>query len=223
MKTVFAALIATALVIGLRAASTFPDPVKDTKVTGSVPAQTAVLAGGCFWGVEAVFEQLNGVSDVVSGFAGGSQVTAHYAIVSSGVTGHAESVKITFDPAKVSYGQLLKVFFAVAHDPTELNRQGPDEGRQYRSSIFYASDEQKAIADAYIAQLNSAHVFERPIVTTVVPLQGFYPAEDYHQDFLAHHLDYPYIVVNDLPKLRALKAEFPGLLKAAPASAAKKK
>jgi peptide-methionine (S)-S-oxide reductase len=223
MKRLATALIATALVIGLRAASTFPDPVKDTKVTGSVPAQTAVLAGGCFWGVEAVFEQLNGVSDVVSGFAGGSQVTAHYAIVSSGVTGHAESVKITFDPAKVSYGQLLKVFFAVAHDPTELNRQGPDEGRQYRSSIFYASDEQKAIADAYIAQLNSAHVFERPIVTTVVPLQGFYPAEDYHQDFLAHHPDYPYIVVNDLPKLRALKAEFPGLLKAAPAAAAKKK
>ena len=222
MKTLSTALIATMLVISLRGASAFPDPVKDTKVTGAVPAQTAVLAGGCFWGVEAVFEQLNGVSDVVSGFAGGSQVTAHYAIVSSGVTGHAESVKITFDPARVSYGQLLKVFFAVAHDPTELNRQGPDEGRQYRSSIFYASDEQKAIADAYIAQLNTAHVFERPIVTTVVPLQGFYPAEDYHQDFLAHHPDYPYIVVNDLPKLRALKAEFPGLLKAAPAAGRKK-
>ncbi len=153
----------------------------------------------------------------------GVRLTAHYSVVSSGVTGHAESVKVTYDPAKISYGQLLKVFFAVAHDPTELNRQGPDEGRQYRSSIFYGSDEQKTIADAYIAQLNNAHVFNKPIVTTVVPLQGFYAAEDYHQDFLANHPDYPYIVVNDLPKLRALRAEFPALLKAAPAAAASKK
>jgi peptide-methionine (S)-S-oxide reductase len=187
--------------------------VKDVHVTGTVPAQTAVLAGGCFWGVEAVFEQLKGVSDVVSGFAGGSEFTAHYTVVSTGVTGHAESVKVTFDPATITYGQLLKVFFAVAHDPTELNRQGPDEGTQYRSSIFYANDEQKAIAEAYVQQLNAAHVFVRPIVTTVVPLKGFYAAEDYHQDFIAHHPDYPYVVVNDLPKLRALKAEFPALLK----------
>jgi peptide-methionine (S)-S-oxide reductase len=213
MRTLPSVLIAT-LVLGCAiAASNFPDPVKDIRATGTVPAQTAVLAGGCFWGVEAVFEQLNGVSDVVSGYAGGNQVTAHYTVVSSGITSHAESVKITFDPAKVSYGHLLKVFFAVAHDPTELNRQGPDEGRQYRSSIFYASDEQKGIAEAYIAQLEKAHVFNRPIVTAVVPLDAFYAAEDYHQNFLALHPDYPYIVVNDLPKLRALKAEFPELLK----------
>jgi peptide-methionine (S)-S-oxide reductase len=213
MKILWAALIATTFVMGVRAASTFPDPAKDSHPTGTVAAQTAVLAGGCFWGVEAVFEQMNGVSDVVSGYAGGSQMTAHYSVVSSGITSHAESVKITFDPAKVSYGRLLKVFFAVAHDPTQLNRQGPDEGRQYRSSIFYANDEQKSIAEAYIAQLEKAHVFNRRIVTTVVPLEGFYAAEDYHQNFLAQHPDYPYIVVNDLPKLRALNAEFPELVK----------
>jgi len=213
MKILWAALIATTLVMGARAASTFPDPAKDSHPTGTVAAQTAVLAGGCFWGVEAVFEQMNGVSDVVSGYAGGSQMTAHYSVVSSGITSHAESVKITFDPAKVSYGRLLKVFFAVAHDPTQLNRQGPDEGRQYRSSIFYANDEQKSIAEAYIAQLEKAHIFNRRIVTTVVPLEGFYAAEDYHQNFLAQHPDYPYIVVNDLPKLRALNAEFPELVK----------
>ena len=213
MKPFLTVLIATALVAAVETGSTFPDPVKDAQATGSAPTQTAVLAGGCFWGVEAVFEQLNGVSDVVSGYAGGSQMTAHYSVVSSGITSHAESVKITFDPAKVSYGRLLKVFFAVAHDPTELNRQGPDEGRQYRSSIFYANDQQKGIAEAYIAQLDKAHVFYHPIVTTVVQLEGFYPAEDYHQNFLAQHPDYPYIVVNDLPKLRALKSEFPELLK----------
>jgi peptide-methionine (S)-S-oxide reductase len=213
MKRLMVAILTAAVSLSAAATSDFPNPIKDTKVSGSVPAQTAVLAGGCFWGVEAVFEQLNGVSDVVSGFAGGSQVTAHYTIVSMGTTGHAESVKITFDPARVSYGQLLKVFFAVAHDPTQLNRQGPDEGTQYRSSIFYANDEQKAIAEAYISQLTDARVFKHKIVTTVVPLAGFYPAEDYHQDFLAHHPDYPYIVVNDLPKLRALKAEFPEMLK----------
>jgi peptide-methionine (S)-S-oxide reductase len=213
MKTVFAALITVAIVAGAPSSSTFPDPVKDSKPAGMVQTETAVLAGGCFWGVEAVFEQLSGVSDVVSGYAGGTQVTAHYSIVSSGVTSHAESVKITFDPTKVSYGRLLKVFFAVAHDPTQLNRQGPDEGRQYRSSIFYGNDEQKSIAEAYIAQLEKAHVFKRSIVTTVVPLEGFYAAEHYHQNFLAQHPDYPYIVVNDLPKLRALKAEFPELVK----------
>lgn len=213
MKILTAAVLAASITLSASPASKFPDPIKDTKVSGSVPPQTAVLAGGCFWGVEAVFEQLNGVSDVVSGFAGGSQLTAHYAVVSLGASGHAESVKITYDPARVSYGQLLKVFFAVAHDPTQLNRQGPDEGTQYRSSIFYANDEQKAIAQAYIAQLTAAHVFNRPIVTKVVPLEGFYAAEDYHQDFLAHHPDYPYIVVNDLPKLHALKAEFPEMVK----------
>ena len=213
MKLTAAAGLVAALALASASPSAFPDPAKDSHVSGSVPPQTAVLAGGCFWGVEAVFEQVKGVSDVVSGFAGGNQFTAHYSVVSTGATGHAESVKITFDPATITYGQLLKVFFAVAHDPTELNRQGPDEGTQYRSSIFYANDEQKAIAEAYIQQLNSAHVFVKPIVTTVAQLKGFYAAEDYHQDFIAHHPDYPYVVVNDLPKLRALKAEFPELLK----------
>jgi peptide-methionine (S)-S-oxide reductase len=223
MKKNVATLLAACGIVATLAASTFPDPIKDIHVTGSAAPQTAVLAGGCFWGVEAVFEQMNGVTDVVSGFAGGSQLTAHYSIVSSGATGHAESVRITFDPAKVTYGQLLKVFFAVAHDPTELNRQGPDDGPQYRSSIFYANDDQKTIADAYIHQLNSAHVFIRPVVTTVVPLKGFFPAEDYHQNFLARNPDYPYIVVNDLPKLRALRAEFPELLKNPPAAGRAKK
>jgi peptide-methionine (S)-S-oxide reductase len=194
-------------------ASTFPDPAKDIRAAQGARQQTAVLAGGCFWGVEAVFERLRGVTDVVSGFAGGSRLTAHYEIVSSGITSHAEAVKITYDPAAITYGKLLKVFFAVAHDPTELNRQGPDSGTQYRSSIFYDNAEQKAVADAYIRQLNDANVFRRHVVTTVVPLEGFYSAEDYHQNFLARHPDYPYIVVNDLPKLRALEAEFPELLK----------
>ena len=172
-----------------------------------------MLAGGCFWGVEAVFEELKGVSDVVSGFAGGSRFTAHYEVVSTGTTSHAESVRITYDPAVITYGQLLKVFFAVAHDPTELNRQGPDEGTQYRSSIFYGSPDQKSVAESYIKQLTDAHVFKRPIVTAVAPLDGFYAAEEYHQNFLVRHPDYPYIVVNDMPKLRALRAEFPELLK----------
>ena len=222
MKKQAVTLIATWTVVAALSASTFPDPVKDIRTTVPAPPQTAVLAGGCFWGVEAVFEQLNGVRDVVSGFAGGSQLTAHYSVVSSGVTGHAESVQITYDPVKISYGQLLKVFFAVAHDPTELNRQGPDEGTQYRSSIFYANDEQKAVAEAYISQLTGARVFTKAIATTVVPLKGFYPAEDYHQNFLARNPDYPYIVANDLPKLRALKAEFPELLKATAAAQKKK-
>ena len=144
---------------------------------------------------------MTGVSDVVSGFAGGSKWTAHYEVVSTGTTGHAESVQITYDPAKISYGQLLKVFFAVAHDPTELNRQGPDDGTQYRSAIFYATPEQQAVADAYIRQLDTAKIFGKRIVTKVVPLEGFYPAEAYHQHFLVQHPDYPYIVYNDLPRL----------------------
>lgn len=190
--------------------SKFPDPPQDVKPTGE---QTAVLAGGCFWGVEAVFERLAGVTDVVSGFAGGSAATAHYTIVSMGATGHAESVKITYDSSKITYGQLLKVFFAVAHDPTELNRQGPDEGTQYRSSIFYATPEQQAVAEAYIKQLDAAKVFRRPIVTKVVSLDGFYPAEAYHQNYLVNHRTNPYIVYNDLPKLDHLEKEFPELLK----------
>ena len=221
MKTQAVTLMAAFVVVATLSASTFPDPLKDIRTTAPAQPQTAVLAGGCFWGVEAVFEHLNGVQDVVSGYAGGSQVTAHYSVVSSGVTSHAESVQIKYDPVKISYGQLLKVFFAVAHDPTELNRQGPDEVPQYRSSIFYGKEEQKEVAEAYISQLNGAHVFSRPVVTTVVPLKGFYQAEDYHQNFLARNPNNRYIVVNDLPKLRALKSEFPELLKAAPS--AKKK
>ena len=206
-------LFAIVCALATVSASTFPDPVKDIRATAPAPKQTAVLAGGCFWGVEAVFDRVNGVTDVVSGYAGGSRLNANYTLVSSGVTGHAESVKITYDPARVTFGQLLKVFFAVAHDPTELNRQGPDEGPQYRSSIFHAGDEQKAVADAYIRQLSDARIFPKPIVTTVVPLEGFYAAEDYHQDFLDRNRNHPYIVVNDLPKLRQLQAEFPGLAK----------
>jgi peptide-methionine (S)-S-oxide reductase len=200
-------------VVSLAAASSFPHPARDVKTTSPARQETAVLAGGCFWGVEAVFDRVNGVANVVSGFAGGSQMTAHYALVSSGVTGHAEAVKITYDPAVVSYGTLLKVFFAVAHDPTELNRQGPDEGPQYRSSVFYGSDEHKAVAEAYIRQLSDAKVFTRPIATTVVPLKGFYAAEEYHQNFLDRNPTHPYIVVNDMPKLRNLEAEFPTLVK----------
>jgi peptide-methionine (S)-S-oxide reductase len=208
-------VLAAALGAASFAASTFPDPVKDIPRTPSAKRATAVVAGGCFWGVEAVFEHLLGVSDVVSGYAGGSQSTAHYMAVGSGTTGHAEAVKVTYDPAQISYGRLLKVFFAVAHDPTELNRQGPDEGTQYRSAIFYADEEQKEVAEAYVRQLNDAQVFKKAVVTTVVPLKGFYAAETEHQNFLARHPDNPYIVVNDLPKLRALESEFPELLKSA--------
>src|SRR5262245_52629766 len=172
--------------------SRFPDPAQDVKAaTGQ---QTAVLAGGCFWGVEAVFERLKGVSDVTSGFAGGSKNSAHYEVVSMGTTGHAESVKVTYDPAAVTYGQLLKVFFAVAHDPTQLNRQGPDEGTQYRSAIFYGSPDEKSVAEAYIRQLDEAKIFKRKIVTQVVPLDGFYQAEAYHQNFVLKNPDYPYVV-----------------------------
>jgi peptide-methionine (S)-S-oxide reductase len=175
--------------------------------------QSAVLAGGCFWGVDAVFKHVRGVSNVVSGYAGGSAATAHYDAVSMGTTGHAESVRITYDPSRVSYAELLRIFFSVAHDPTELNRQGPDTGSQYRSAVFYANEEQKETALAYIEQLRKAKVFPAPIVTQVVPLQGFYPAEDYHQNFLARHPSNPYIVYYDQPKLRALQDEFPGIYK----------
>ena len=206
-----------ALTLVTSGASRFPDPAQDLKVgpaeAGHYIQQTAVLAGGCFWGVEAVFERLKGVSDVTSGFAGGSKDAAHYETVSTGTTGHAESVKITYDPAVISYGQLLKIFFAVAHDPTQLNRQGPDEGTQYRSAIFYGSPDEKAVAEAYIRQLNEAKIFKRAIVTQVVPLTGFYAAEAYHQNFIQKNPNYPYVVYNDLPKLDHLKREFPELLK----------
>jgi peptide-methionine (S)-S-oxide reductase len=173
--------------------------------------QTAVFAGGCFWGVDAVFKHVRGVTNVESGYAGGAASTAHYEMVSTGNTGHAESVRVRFDPAQVSYQQLLQVFFNVAHDPTELNRQGPDRGSQYRSAIFYISTEQQQAAQAYIRQLTAEHAFSSPIVTQVVPLQQFYPAEEYHQNYLALHPYQPYIVFNDMPKLDQLHKQFPGL------------
>jgi peptide-methionine (S)-S-oxide reductase len=188
----------------------FPDAAYDPPVQG---AQKAVLAGGCFWGVEGVFERVKGVTNVVSGFAGGEKRTARYETVSTGRTGHAESVEITYDPSQISYGQLLKVYFAVAHDPTELNYQGPDHGTQYRSAIFYTNDEQRKVAENYVKQLDEAHIFAKPIVTEVVPLKGFYPAEAYHQHYLDLHPDQPYIVYNDLPKLAALKKQFPQMCK----------
>ncbi len=194
-------------------ASNFPAPAADTSLAPAKGSATAVLAGGCFWGVEAVFDHLKGVNKVVSGFAGGDQSTAHYETVSTGATGHAESVKITYDPSQITYGQLLQVYFSVAHNPTELNRQGPDSGTQYRSAIFYANDEQKRVAEAYIRQLNDSHVYRSKVVTQVVPLKGFYAAEDYHQNYLAEHPNQPYIVVNDLPKLQALRKQFPEMCK----------
>jgi peptide-methionine (S)-S-oxide reductase len=172
---------------------------------------TAVFAGGCFWGVDGVFKHVKGVTKVVSGYAGGAANTASYEVVSTGTTGHAESVEVTYDPSRVSYDDLLKVFFLIVHDPTELNRQGPDEGTQYRSSIFYTDDGEKKQAESYIAQLDKQKAFPDPIVTKVVPLRGFYPAEDYHQNYLELHPDNPYIVINDLPKLDRLKQGFPKL------------
>jgi peptide-methionine (S)-S-oxide reductase len=173
--------------------------------------ETAVFAGGCFWGVDAVFKHVKGVTDVVSGYSGGAAATAHYEMVSQGNTGHAESVRVHFNPAQVSYQQLLQVFFGVAHDPTELNRQGPDTGSQYRSAIFYTSDGQRKTAQDYIRQLTAAHTFSDPIVTQVVPLQQFYPAEAHHQNYLALHPYQPYIVFNDMPKLEHLSEKFPAL------------
>jgi peptide-methionine (S)-S-oxide reductase len=188
-----------------------PSPAVDEPLSKSQGAQTVVLAGGCFWGIQAVFKHVKGVSSATAGYSGGSAHTAQYETVSTGTTGHAESVRIVYDPAQVSYGQLLKVFFSVAHDPTELNRQGPDDGTQYRSAIFYANDGQRRIAEAYIDQLNRAKVFAQPIVTQVVGLKAFYPAEAYHQDYAEHHPNEPYIAINDLPKLEHLKQTLPEL------------
>jgi peptide-methionine (S)-S-oxide reductase len=191
-----------------------PPAVDNPKAAG--PSQTAVLAGGCFWGVQGVFEHVRGVRKVLAGYAGGDKSSAQYNKVSFGNTGHAESVQIVFDPAQISYGQLLQIAFSVVHDPTQLNRQGPDVGNQYRSAIFYADDSQKRIAEAYINQLDQSHAFSRPIVTRVDPLKGFYAAEDYHQDFLIHNPDYPYIVYNDLPKVENFKRIFPELYSGRP-------
>jgi len=192
---------------------TFPSPAVDAPLATSKAEQTAVLAGGCFWGIEAVFEHVKGVKHAESGYSGGSTATAEYETVSSGSTGHAESVRITYDPLQVSYGQLLKVFFAVAHDPTQLNRQGPDTGTQYRSAIFYANADQKRIAESYIKQLDQAKVYSSKIVTEVVPLKTFSEAEDYHQNYLVNHPNEPYIVYNDMPKLAALSKQLPELYK----------
>ena len=205
-------LNATSLACNKASASvmTIPDPAVDETLRNTSAKQTVVLAGGCFWGVEAVFEHVKGVTDVRSGFAGGKG-SASYEEVSTGNTGYAESVEITYDPSKITYGKLLKVFFAVAHDPTEVNRQGPDSGTQYRSAIFYATDEQKRIAQAYIDQLNKAKVFPRVLATQLSALDTFHEAEAYHQNYLATHMDEPYIVYNDLPKLENLRKEFPQL------------
>jgi peptide-methionine (S)-S-oxide reductase len=196
-----------------------PPPAADAqKIAG--PLQTAVLAGGCFWGVQGVFEHLTGVRRVISGYAGGEKNTAQYEVVSGGDTGHAESVEIQFDPKEVTYGQILQVFFSVAHDPTQLNRQGPDSGTQYRSAIFYTDENQKRIATAYIAQLNQAKLFRAPIVTRVDALKGFYAAEDYHQDFLLKNPRYPYIVIHDLPKIRNFQSTLPELYQGKPVTVA---
>ena len=178
----------------------------------AAPSQQIVLAGGCFWGMELVFRNLNGVSEAMPGYSGGSAATAHYEMVSTGTTGHAESVRVTYDPAKISLAQILNVYFTVAHDPTELDRQGPDDGTQYRSAIFVANADQRAVAQAEIARLTATHRFSAPIVTKLEPYKAFFPAEEYHRNFVALHPDYPYVVYNDLPKLAALKKAYPQLL-----------
>ncbi len=199
-------LIAIAMLFALNLAGAAPAPA-------AAPAPRVVFAGGCFWGMQLVFSSLKGVS-AVAGYAGGNAGTAQYEVVSTGATGHAESVEVTYDPTRISFEQLLDVYFLVAHDPTQLNRQGPDDGTQYRSEIFYTSDRQRSEALAYIAQLEKRHVYSSQIVTIVAPLRGFYPAEAYHQDFAVHNPQNPYIVYNDIPKMQKLRAEFPQLVKA---------
>jgi len=210
--TVFVAVAILGIATLVTAKSTsFPAPAVDESKRAGASPQTAVFSGGCFWGVQAVFQHVKGVTSAVSGYSGGEAKTADYHQVSTGETGHAESVQVTYDPSQITYGQLLQVFFSVAHDPTELNQQGPDVGTQYRSAIFYANDEQRKIAEAYISQLNKAKIFSKPIVTAVTPLKAFYPAETYHQDYFARHPDNPYIVYNDAPKVEHLKNDFPAL------------
>src|SRR5437667_526837 len=195
------------------AAASFPDPATDVDRASVKGKQIAVFSGGCFWCTEAVFELIAGVDKVISGYAGGDKKSAHYEIVSAGRTDHAESIQITYDPARISYGKLLQIFFSVAHNPTQLNYQGPDHGRQYRSAIFYMDPQQKRVAEAYISQLNDAKVFRKPIVTQVSELKAFYPAEEYHQDFVKRNPDHPYVVVNAIPKIQKVKKEFPALVK----------
>ena len=209
-----AALFATAA--QAEEARLVPAPTVDEAVDPASTTEVAVLAGGCFWGVQGVFQHVAGVTSAVSGYAGGDAATARYETVGSGTTGHAESVEVTFDPRAISYGEILRIYFSVAHDPTELNRQGPDYGTQYRSTIFPTSEAQARVARAYIAQLDQAHAFDAAIVTTIEPGKRFYPAEAYHQDFLTLNPDYPYIVINDLPKIDALQALFPERYRAEP-------
>jgi peptide-methionine (S)-S-oxide reductase len=216
LRSAFASLlIATLFSTGCKAEAKTPIPVaaSDAPLAKSPGRQTAVFAGGCFWGTQSVFERVNGVLATTAGYAGGSANTATYAQVTTETTGHAESVRVVYDPSKITYGQLLRVFFSVAHDPTQLNRQGPDVGSSYRSVIFYTSDEQQKISHAYIAQLDAAHVFSKPIMTQVVQLKGFYDAESYHQDYALHNPDNPYIQVCDRPKIEALKRQFPELFR----------
>ena len=199
-----------------------PVAALDAPKATAQPGEVAVLAGGCFWGTQAVFEHVRGVTKVVAGYSGGARATAVYELVGTETTGHAESVEVTFDPRVVSYGEILRIYFSVAHDPTELNRQGPDSGTSYRSEIFYTSPMQEKIARAYVAQLTSAHIFAAPIVTKIEKLNGFYAAEGYHQDFLIHNPTYPYIVYNDLPKIDALKRVFPAMYRDKPVMLAAK-
>lgn len=211
----FLALTWALFLVGCTAQATgshpLPAPAVDLKPAGPAGTATAVFAGGCFWGTQSVFEHVKGVQSVTAGYAGGAAASATYEQVSTETTGHAESIEIRYDPAKISYGELLRIFFSVAHDPTELNRQGPDTGTSYRSAIFYENQDQRRIAEAYIRQLDQAHAFAAPIVTELAPLKGFYPAESYHQDYALHHPENPYIFINDRPKVAALKAQFPAL------------
>ncbi len=211
-----AALAWSPLARAAESAVVVPAPAVDLPAPTGQITQTAVLAGGCFWGVQGVFQHVAGVRNAVSGYAGGSANTATYEQVSTGQTGHAESVRIVYDPQKISYGRLLQIYFSVVHDPTELDRQGPDSGTQYRSTIFAANADQARVAHSYIDQLNRANTFGRPLATTVETLKGFYPAEGYHQDFLTLHPRYPYIVINDLPKVENLKRQFPAVYRATP-------
>lgn len=201
-------------VIGCNAASavtTLPDPKVDESLAATKGQETVVLAGGCFWGIQAVFEHVKGVTRATAGYSGGTVANPSYELVSSGTTGHAESVEIVYDPSQITFGRLLKIFFSVAHDPTELNRQGPDEGTQYRSAIFYANESQQRIAQAYIDQLTFSKIFRERIVTQLVPVKAFFPAEEYHQDYAAHNPDNPYIMAYDLPKVNNLRKQFPDL------------
>jgi peptide-methionine (S)-S-oxide reductase len=224
LRTVFGAgylacaftLAATIGAVAAEPAVIVPPPALDPAPPSGAGLQTIVLAGGCFWGMQAVYEHTKGITQAVSGYAGGAKNAAQYEMVSTGTTGHAESEQVTFDPRQISLGKVLQIYFSVAHNPTELNYQGPDTGSQYRSEIFYANGEQKRVAEAYIAQLDKAHVFPEPIVTKVGALPGFYPAEAYHQDFAVRHPDYPYIVFNDLPKVENLKRLFPAYYRQAP-------